>query len=96
MDHGAIFDQIGGLVDLACRAAAVAPSTGGPAAFADEPINWADLGCAGVEWFTNDGGYSGYRVRVSEAAPNCEALCAFVEAYLAEHGHPDVEVITEW
>lgn len=60
-----------------------------------EPINWADLKCAAVEYvIDSEDGW--YRATIEEAAPACPSLCAFVKKQIDAVGFGDVEVVTEW
>lgn len=57
----------------------------------NEPINFGDLKCVGVE---EKNGV--FEVTVDEAAPNeCPSLCEYIERHMAFYGWP-VEVFTEW
>lgn len=59
-------------------------------------VNWSDLRCVDVEFFTNLGGESGYRVRVEEVAPDEYELQSAIHDRLNKRGFAHVEVITEW
>jgi len=61
-----------------------------------EAINWADIGCVGVELVVTDYGEMFTRVIVAEADAQCYKLCAYVEAELARLGYEGVRVATEW
>lgn len=60
-----------------------------------DPINWGDLSCTEVDWYTGTA-QSGYRVWISEASPDCRELPGVIASYLALHGYPGVDVRTEW
>jgi hypothetical protein len=94
--HRAKFADIRVLADAACLAAKRAVKAGRRNPFDGEPVNWGDLGCQSVEWYVSDSGSHGYSVVLSEAAPGCENLALYVQRYLAERGHPEVSVTTEW
>jgi hypothetical protein len=62
----------------------------------DDAINWGDFDCVGAEFYIDNDGETGYRVRIEEADPTCTNVHKFVGAYLAERGFANVEVRTEW
>lgn len=62
----------------------------------DEAVNWADLKCAGAEWFVDDDGVPGHRVWVEEADPAAYRLRDFVAGYLERAGFAGVHVMLEW
>jgi hypothetical protein len=64
--------------------------------FANNHINYADLGCHSAEKYFDDTGGEGFRVTISEAAPDCDKLCQYIHEYLKDHGFPGVDVVTEW
>jgi len=64
--------------------------------FSGEAINWADIGCVGVELVVTDYGEMFTRVIVAEADTRCYKLCAYVEGELARLGYEGVRVVTEW
>jgi len=64
--------------------------------FADEAINWGDLGCVRAEYTLDDQGDVGYGAWIEEAAPQSAKLCAFIGQRLQEMGHKDVRVRCEW
>jgi hypothetical protein len=88
-----VFLEIKALTEAACR---LAYSKRTLAVFKNEPVNWADLGCTGVEWYQNDTDHRGFRVYIEEAAPDCAHLSAFIANYLQERGYSEVDVVTEW
>lgn len=61
-----------------------------------EAVNWADLKCAGAEWFVDDDGVPGHRVWVDEADPAAYRLRDFVAGYLERAGFAGVHVVLEW
>lgn len=61
-----------------------------------EAVNWADLKCAGAEWYVDDDGVPGHRVWVDEADPAAYRLRDFVAEYLERAGFAGVHVVLEW
>lgn len=61
----------------------------------NEPINWGDLSCFHAAWCVN-GDREYWQVMISEAAPDCPKLHAFIAEELERRGFGVVEVITEW
>ena len=59
-------------------------------------INWGDLYCTEATYCINQNGSEDYRVLIEEAAPGYGPFHEFVCKYLTEHGHPNVQVVTEW
>lgn len=59
-------------------------------------INWYDLGCDSAEQYTNEEGFTGYRVWISEAEPQAIHLIEYVAQQLRVYGFKDVEIRTEW
>ena len=60
-----------------------------------EPINWADLKCADVEYVIDE--HDGrFVATIEEASPGCPSLCNFVRKHLESIGLADVDVVTEW
>ena len=62
-----------------------------PLGFTDEPINWGDIGCTGVERLES----GVYIVTVEEAAPNCTVFAEWIGDWLRTWGWETV-VETEW
>lgn len=60
------------------------------------PINWADLRCVEAQAILNDSGEERLCVVIEEASPDAVELHRIVNADLAKHGWPNVEVSTEW
>jgi len=59
----------------------------------DEPVNWGDLHCVGVEKFAD----GGFLVTIEEASPGaCPKLCQWVASWLGKWGWTDIRVETEW
>lgn len=63
--------------------------------YINEPINWTGLSCVGVIYYETDGGSTGYRAFVEEAAPNCTYLIKYITGYLGDK-FGNVEVVTQW
>lgn len=59
-------------------------------------VNWGDLDCVDAEYCFSVFGGEVYRVYIEEAAPENEGFRDFVREYMAAHGCPGVEVVTEW
>lgn len=58
----------------------------------DEPINWGDLKCLGVDAFAD----GTFLVTIDEASPGeCPTFCAYIEHMLSLQGWK-CEVQTEW
>jgi len=59
----------------------------------NEPVNWGDLHCVGVEKFAD----GGFLITIEEASPGaCPKLCAWVVSWLRKWGWDNVRVETEW
>jgi len=100
-------DYVGGLVDLRrvrgrfkaieeAVDAALGKAAATDGSWRDEPINWADLHCAGVEFVVDEFSDGRYVATIEEASPACPSLCKFVANELNKVGFGDVEVRTEW
>lgn len=59
-------------------------------------VNWGDLDCVDAEYSESVNGGSTYRVYIEEAAPENEGFREFIRDYMAAHGCPNVEIVTEW
>ena len=61
-----------------------------------DAVNWGDLSCVSAERCESDEGDTRYLVIIEEAAPDASNLQNYIAVYLATHGFPGVEVMTEW
>lgn len=87
-------DSLAGLLqaaDAACTAACDELLDPG-----GNPFVWLDLSCADAERYQRADGTRGLRVYIEEASPDARALQTFIRNHLAEHGYPDVDVVTRW
>lgn len=60
------------------------------------PINWGDLECFSAEFWADDSGDHGVRVRIAEVEASAIRLRQEVAAHLEKRGYENVEVVMEW
>lgn len=84
------------IADKACQQAMTMRPALRDKKFKGDPINFADLSCGYAEKYIDNYGEEGFRVTISEAAPNSDKLILYIHEYLKEHGFENVDVVTEW
>lgn len=61
--------------------------------WSNEPINWADLRCACVEYIIGNG-YEYYQATIEEADPTCPHLVTAIDQMVSFDG--ELAIVTEW
>lgn len=61
-----------------------------------DAINWGDIRCVNVLFYTDVHGDTGYQVVIEEAAPDSSTFQNYIAGKLGVAGFPNIEVRCEW